>query len=114
MGPLCFVCHINDLNTVCDCVRYVDDSTMYEDCDIDDHDSKIQVVAVQGMKWIQENLMEVKTDKFKEMVVYFVRKEVPQVIMQSRQIERERERVSEFKLLGIIFNKQLTWDGHAD
>ncbi len=33
MGPLCLVCHINDLKTVCDCVKYVDDLTMYEDCD---------------------------------------------------------------------------------
>ncbi len=56
--------------------------------------------------------MEVNTDKTKEMVVYFDRKEleVLQIIMQGSQTER----LSEFKLLGIIFKKQLTWDGHVD
>ncbi len=56
--------------------------------------------------------MEANTDKTKDIMVYFGRKEleVPQIIMQDSQIER----VFEFKLIGIIFNKQLTWDGHVD
>ncbi len=88
-------------STLCDCIKYVDDSTVYEDCDKDGHDSKIQVAADQAMEWTQENLMEVNTDKTKEIVVYFGRKEleVPQIIMQDSQIER----VSGLKLLGIIF-----------
>ncbi len=56
---------------------------MYEDCDRDGHDSKIQVAADQAMECTQENLMKVNTDKAKEIVVYFVRKEleVPQIII---------------------------------
>ncbi len=87
MGPLCFVCHINDLKSVCDCIKYVDDSTIYEDCDRDGHDSKIQVAADQAMEWTQENLMKVNTDKAKAMVAYFGRKElkIPQIIMWKVQ-----------------------------
>ncbi len=50
MEPVCSVSHINDLKTVCDCIKYVDDLTMYEDCDRDGHDSKIQVPANQAME----------------------------------------------------------------
>ncbi len=85
---------------------------MYEDCDTDGHDRKIEVAADEAMKCIFENLMEVNIDNIKGMVVYFGSKEldVAQIIKQGRQIER----VAEFKLLGIIFNNRLTWDGHVD
>ncbi len=56
--------------------------------------------------------MEVKTDKTIQMIVYFGRKELefPHIIMHGSQIKIE----SEFKLLEIIFNNQLTWDGNVD
>ena len=40
-GPVCFLLHINDLKTKCPAAKYVDDTTVWECCDRDGHDSQI-------------------------------------------------------------------------
>ncbi len=112
LGPLGFVCHTNDLKTVCDTVKYVDDSTIWEVCDRKGEDSQIQPAANQTIEWTENNLMETNTDKTKDMVIYYGKRELiaPPIMMNGYEIER----VSTSKLLGVILNDTLTWRDHVD
>lgn len=112
MGPPCFLVQINDLKTECDHVKYVDDGTVHELCSRSGNDSKMQTAADQTSSWSKKNNMLPNTDKTKEMVIDFGKGELllPPIEMDGSQIER----VSLFKLLGIIFNNKLTWEDHIE
>ncbi len=103
LGPLGFVCHINDLNNVCDTVKYIDDSTIWEVCDRKGEDSQIQLATNQAIEW---------TDKTKNMVIYYGQRELiaPPIVMNGYEIEH----VSTSKLLSVILNDTLTWGDHVD
>ncbi len=107
-----FVCHINDRKTVCDTVKYVNDSTIWEVCDGKGEDSQIQLATNQYIEWTEANVMEANTDKTKDMGIYYQKREliVPPIVMYGYQTER----VSTSKLLGFILNDTLTWGDHVD
>ena len=111
-GPPGFLVHINDLKTVCKMVKYVDDSTIWEVCDRTGEDSMLPVAANQAEKWTDKNLMQINTDKTKELVIYFGKKKLTlkPIMMGGSTIEQ----VSTSKTLGVIFNDKLTWDDHID
>ncbi len=112
LGPLGFICHINDLTNVCDTVKYVDDSTIWEVCDRKGEDSQIQLATNQTIEWTEKKLMEANTDKAKDMVIYYRKRELkaPPIVMNVYEIER----VSTSKLLSVILNDTLTWGDHVD
>ena len=112
LGPPCFLLHINDLQTCCNMCKYVDDSSMWEECDRSGHDSKIQQAAEEAVKWSNDNNMQLNFDKTQEMMVYFGRKphNITPVTMEGRAIQR----VSVSKLLGVMLSDDLGWDAHVD
>ncbi len=112
LGPVCFLLHINDLQTEVESVKYVDDTTVWEACNSSGQNSKIQLAADQAVQWSTRNNMILNTDKTKEMLVNFGRKtpSFPPIQVDGQNIESVRS----FKLLGVIFNNKLTWTDHVE
>ncbi len=112
MGPPCFLVHINDLKSICDDEKYVDDTSVWEICDKCGENSNIQTVADQAVKWCTKNNMQLNTDKTKEMRIYFGKQpfELLPIITNNNEIDC----VSVFKWLGLMFNNRLTWSDHID
>ena len=112
LGPVLFLLHINNLQTVCPSVKYVDDTTLWESIAPDMNNSKLQTAANQVTNWCTNNNMQINCDKTKEMIIYFGKKviNIPDKTMNGKQLER----VEKSKLLGIIINNKLTWDDHVN
>ena len=111
LGPVCFILHINDLQTVCPSVKYVDDSTLWESCCYDGADSQLQTATDQVAVWTQKNHMALNVDKTKEMLVWPGRREctIPHLTIDGAVIER----VESTKLLGVIMSNDLRWERHV-
>jgi hypothetical protein len=112
LGPVTFLLHINNLNTVCNAVKYVDDTTIWESCSIDLSNSKIQEASNQVSSWCLSNNMKINVDKTKEMRIYLGRKKID--LQPLLMDECELEVVDHSKLLGVILNNKLTWGDHID
>ena len=111
-GPTAFLLHINDLQTVCSHMKYVDDTSIWESTNISGSTSKLQQAADQVITWSAANRMQLNTDKTKEMTIYFGRKPLT---FQNVSIEGEPiESVTTCKLLGVLINDKLTWDEHIN
>jgi hypothetical protein len=112
LGPSTFLLHINDLETDCHSVKYVDDTTIWEMCDKRGENSNIQKAANQTYDWCQRNNMRLNTDKTKEMLMDFSKKpfNIEPICMNGNNIERVRSS----KLLGVIINNTLTWNDHVE
>ena len=74
LGPSTFLLHINDLQTDCHSVKYVDDTTIWESCDRKGVLSQLQTAANQTISWCNDNNMKINTHKTKEMLVDFSKK----------------------------------------
>ena len=111
-GPVAFLVHINDLQTCCNILKYVDDSSIWEVCADDGRDSKIQQAADEAAEWASNNLMKVNIDKTREMAITFSKKypTPAPVSVNGSAIER----VMTFKLLGVTLSMDLSWGPHID
>lgn len=109
-GPHDFKLLINDLRFDL-YVKYVDDTTVVN-ISRDPLDPSFQRQASYLESWCFLNGMNLNTKKTKEMIIHFGTRihesSVPAVVINSTTIQR----VSTFKLLGVIFNSKLTWDDH--
>ena len=112
IGPVTFLLHINDLKTVCESEKYVDDASIWEVCDRDGEDSQIQEAADQAALWSNKNNMRINVDKTKEMTVYFGTKKhkLERVVLNGKELEE----VTKIKSLGVWLNNNLTWHDHVD
>ena len=112
LGPVCFLLHINDLKTACDSIKYVDDTTIWENCTVDESSSNIQTAANDAVKWCQENNMKLNTEKTKEMMIYFGKKQLtfPPIQINSSPLEN----VENSKVLGVVLNNKLKWGDYID
>jgi hypothetical protein len=111
-GPTGFLLHINDLQTVCNSLKYVDDSSIWESCNISGENSKLQEATDQAYSWSQENKMQLNQDKTKEMVIGFSKKacDIPPLTINGSQIER----VKSTTLLGVTLMDNLSWEAHIN
>ncbi len=48
LGPVAFLLHVNDLQTVCPSIRYVDDSSIWEVCNRSGSNSQIRTAGNQA------------------------------------------------------------------
>ena len=112
LGPVTFLLHINDLKTVCNSVKYVDDTTIWESCSANTSNSKIQEAANEVTSWCQINNMKINVEKTKEMKIYFGKKDIN--LSTINMNGRDLETVKSSKLLGVILNDTLTWGEHID
>jgi len=111
-GPVGFVVHINDLKSELDVVKYVDDSTIWEVCDRNCHDSRLQLATDQAIEWSDKNLMRVNCEKTKELAVDFGRSSstIPRISIHGNEIKR----VESTKLLGVTITSDLSWSENVD
>ena len=108
---LFFVCMINDLQTECTTLKYVDDTTVYNATN-DPNNPILQDAIDHAIRLSQNKSMNINPTKTKEMLISFG-KDKPQV--QPITIgESPIERVQSCTLLGIELNDQLTWDNHIE
>ena len=56
-GPIGFIHHINDLQTSCGYVKYVDDCTIWEKCSPCGHNGSLQTAATEVAQWTTTNKM---------------------------------------------------------
>ena len=56
-GPFGFLIYIDDLQSILDIIKYVDDRTVWEVCDKQGRDSLLQLAADQSSNWSVNNLM---------------------------------------------------------
>ena len=110
LGPVTFLIHINDLRTTSKYVKYVDDTSIWEACNIIGSDSKLQASANEVVSWCHTNKMLLNTDKTKTMSIKFSKRNTgfDPIIINGVEIED----VQVFKLLGVKINNKLTWDDH--
>ena len=102
---------INDLQTECTAIKYVDDTTIYHTSN-NPSDNSLQESVDTAIDWSKQNSMKINATKTKDMLVSFSRDTptVHNITVDGDIIER----VSECKLLGVILNNRLSWHDHID
>ena len=112
LGPWLFILLINDLKvTQADFWKYIDDSTASEI--VPKHSiSKAQNIADSVSMWSIENRMQLNPDKCKELRISFNAKprSIDPIVVNGKELEV----VTNFKLLGLNINNNLTWNHHID
>ena len=98
-GPKDVLVHINDLRILCEMVKYVEDSTVFEIC-THNSVSVIQKSALIVTKWSKEHDMRINTSNTKEMVIGFGKRtieSISNITIDNCVIER----VEHAKVLGV-------------
>ena len=112
-GPKCFMIYINYLSTPVPSYKYVDDSTLFELCEINSISLMQESVNIAA-EWTNNNDMKINSEKSKEMIIIFSHgdqgNEVSNILIHGKVVER----VDHVKLLGIILSNDLTWKRHVD
>jgi len=103
---------INDLQFNTSYVKHVDDTTvLFVSKNVDDN--TLQDCAEHLVRWTQINGMKINTNKTKELIICFSKKvsieDIPHLSIHGYNIDR----VTTFKLLGIVISADLTWDSHV-
>ena len=112
LGPLSFVVFIKDMphpETI-KSVKYVDDTTLSERVN-NRSPSQLQDTADMIIDWSNDNKMKINEKKTKEMYISTKHTPVPPtpLVMNGQGIER----IKVFKLLGVWFQDDLSWDQHV-
>ena len=112
-GPKCFMIYINDLATPVPLYKYVDDSTLFELCEMNSISLMQESVNIAA-EWTNNNDMKINSEKSKEMIISFshgdLGNEVPNILIDGKVVER----VDHVKLRGVILSNDLTWKRHVD
>jgi hypothetical protein len=109
LGPYVFLALINDLSSLVELHKFVDDCTLSEI--LTAPDVTIMQDEIDSLnRWSTTNFMNVNTKKTKEMLLGPVRnKEVTPLLLNNACIERVRS----YKLLGLNINDRLKWNEHV-
>ena len=89
LGPVLFIVMINDLQTSCQTLKYVDDTTIVQ-IGHDVRSNTLQAAADQAANWSRQNGMSLNPEKTKELYINF-----------------------STKLLGVTINNSLIWHEHV-
>ena len=112
-GPNNFKLMINDLRFSLSYIKYVDDTSVASFSKNPD-DTSLQSSLNDLSAWCALNSMKINTAKTKEMVIYFGKKYNLSYIKSLECNDNVINRVDTFKLLGVFFNRDLTWSQHVD
>ena len=117
ISPSLFNVHINDLEDAApsliniDMCKYADDCTQYQI--VEKGMCSIMQEAVNELdRWAETNKMVLNPRKTKDMWICFTDSipEPPRIRIGDEEIER----VDSFKLLGVLCQNDLKWNGHVD
>ena len=99
--------YINDLSTPVPVYKYVDDSTLFEICEMNSISLMQESVDIAA-EWTKNNDMKINSEKSKEMIISYTHgnlgNEVPNILIEGKVVER----VDHVKLLGITLSNDLT------
>ena len=110
LGPLIFIILIDDLRLWLLTHKFVDDTTVSETVS-KGSTSQMQSAAEALLEWSRLNHMNINCKKTKEMIIGPLCKEsVTSLTIASSLVER----VSVYKLLGVMITSSLKWDDHID
>ena len=111
LGPVSFIIHIDDLQPLCDVLKYVDDTTLTEIIGPKSSASAMQCFLEQLLTWSNNNNMQINGSKTKEMILGSAsRRDLPALTINDTHLER----VSVFKLLGVYVSSDLRWETHIE
>ena len=111
-GPNCFKLLIRDLLFRLPFIKYVDDVTVVSVSHNIDDDS-LQLAMCDLELWCVNNGMCLNTKKTKEMCFSFGKSIIVDNCKPLTAGAAVIERVKEFKILGVIFSCDLTWNKHV-
>ena len=109
LGPLTFVILIDGLRLDCLLHKFVDDTTASEILKKNRSSNMVNIVQ-QLIRWSESNNMKINSKKTKEIILGTLNKNPPPMLVMN---ESSIERVSSFKLLGLIITSTLKWDDHV-
>ena len=104
--------YINDLQTVCEHIKYVDDCTIWEASSSSGIDSLLQVAADEVGQWTASNKMALNYNKSKELRMCF-KKSTPDIALLTID-GRPIQQVNSTRLLGVTLSEDLKWQSHID
>ena len=111
LGPLLFLIMVNDLRLSPNLVKYVDDTTVWEELSKNARCS-LHVIVDECTDWASDNHMKLNSLKTKEMYVCFSSQPVTH---QPITINDEAVSiVKHAKLLGVTISNDLKWNLHID
>ena len=108
-GPIGFLHHINDLQTVCEHIKYVDDCTIWEASSSSGMDSSLQVAADEVGQWTVSNKMALNYDKTKELRICLNKS--PDIALPTID-GRPIQQVNSTRVLGVTLSEVLKWQSH--
>ena len=109
LGPLTFVILIDGLKLDCLVHKFVDDTTASEILKRNQISNMVNIIK-QLVDWSELNKMNINFKKTKEIILGTLIKNPPPILTMSGV---GIERVSSFKLLGVIISSTLKWDEHV-
>lgn len=112
-GPSNFKLLINDLTFDIFYIKYVDDLTAVTDS-IDPNDNTMQRAVDNLFNWCNVNDMKVNAKKTLELIITFGRSQKCSVPLLNTPVGEQIQRCNSYKILGVIFNENLTWDDHVE
>ena len=111
-GPNCFKLLIRDLSFRIPYIKYVDDVSVVS-ISSDANDDSLQQALRELLSWCAVNGMHLNTNKTKEMILTFSKRlrtnNYEPLMADSVSIER----VTDFKILGVIISADLSWSKHV-
>ena len=112
LGPILFLIMINDAlaNSHIPYYKYVDDLTLVE-CRIDGQQSELQTYLSLFHKWAFDNNMKLNPSKCLSLNVTFSRNPQPHPVLSIDSTPLPI--VHSTKILGVIVQSNLKWDGHV-
>ena len=109
LGPYVFIVLINDLKLSLPVHKFIDDTTITEL--ITKNNDNMILAIVELDNWSSKNHMNVNSRKTKEMLLGTIARTTPSHLnIADQQIER----VSSFKLLGVVISNDLKWHKHVE
>ena len=110
LGPLSFIALIDDLHALCEVHKYVDDTTLSELIALACAVSNMSSVFATLLLWMANNNMQINTSKTKMFLGRLNAVNFPRLSTPTGSVER----VTAFKLLGIIFQANFSWCLHIN
>lgn len=119
LGPLLFILYMNDfvLSLDCDVVTYADDTTLhYSSTCTSEIEKELNKCMIKCSIWCPENKMLINPVKTNVMLLGSARRlnSVPQKSLDIKIDGAIIQTVSHQKLLGLHFDKNLSWEYHIN
>ena len=116
LGPLLFLIYLNDMTTIKSCfhpILYADDSTLMTTLKTQQNrTNNINAELEKFNKWLKLNKLSLNCTKSKAMLFHMPQKQVtfPDIMINNSKIEF----VDCFNYLGILVDKNLSWNSHVN